>query len=75
MKLSLSVWPVQVRKKEMQEGRKEEKSQEVYISRMCGATSSGEILTKLGKCVRLSDVIKCAKFHSYNVRFFEAVRC
>jgi len=41
--LSLSVWPVQVRKKKRQEGRqdgrrKEGKSQEVYNSRMCGAT-------------------------------------
>jgi len=39
VKLSLSVWPVQVRKKKVskagrQEGRKEEKSQEVFISRM-----------------------------------------
>jgi len=44
VKLSLSVWPVQVRKKKKagrQEGRKEEKSQEVYISRLRGATPSG----------------------------------
>jgi len=46
--------------------RKEEKSQEVYISRMCGATSSGWIPTKLGTCVRLLEVIKRAKFHHYN---------
>jgi len=30
-----------------QEGKNEEKSQEVYISRMCGATFSGWIATKL----------------------------
>jgi len=56
----------QVRKKkkgckaERQAGRKEEKSQEVYISRMCGATPSGRIPTKLGTSVRLTDVIKRA---------------
>jgi len=71
VKLSLSVWPVQVHKKK---GRKEEKSQEVYISRMRGATPSGRIPTKLGKCVRITDVIKRAKFHSYNLRGFGAVR-
>ena len=65
VKLSLSVWPVQVRKKKREEGRKEEKSQEVYISRMRGATPSGRISTKLGKCVHLTDVIKRAKFHFY----------
>jgi len=62
-------------KKGRQEGRKEEKSQEVYISRMRGATSSRQILTKLGKCVRLSDVIKSARFHRYNLRGFRAVKC
>jgi len=41
-----------------QEGKK---SQEVHISRMRGATPSGRIGTKLGKCVRLTDVIKPAK--------------
>jgi len=48
-----------------QDGRK--KSQEVYITRMCGATPSGRIPTKLGKCVRLTDVIKRAKFYRYEV--------
>jgi len=63
VKLSLSVWPVQVRKIKRQEGRQEEKSQEVYISRrpMCGATPSGRIPTKHGTSVRLTDVIKRAK--------------
>ena len=78
VKLSLSVWPVQVRKKKMggrKEGRKEEKSQEVYISRMRGATPSGRIPTKLGKCVCLTNVIKRAKFHRYKSRGFGAVRC
>jgi len=51
-------------------GRKEEKSQEVYISRMCGVTPSGRIPTKLGTCVHLPDVIK-----RNNLRDFEAVRC
>jgi len=37
VKLSLFVWPVQVQEKK---GRKEEESQEVYISRMCGSTPS-----------------------------------
>jgi len=49
-----------------QEKRKEEKSQEVYISRMCGASPSGRIPTKLGICVRLTDIIKRAQFHRYN---------
>jgi len=72
VKLSLSVWPVQVRKKRRQEGRKEENSQEVYISSMRRATP---IPTTLGKCVRLTDVIKRAKCHRYNLRGFGAVRC
>jgi len=76
VKLSLSVWPVQVRKKnKRQEGRKEEKLQKVYISRMRGATPSGRIPTKLGTCVRLTDVIKRTKLHRYNLRGFGAVRC
>jgi len=57
------------RKKGSKAGRQEggkKKSQEVYISRMRGATSSGRIPTKLGTCVRLTDVIKRAKFHRYN---------
>jgi len=57
-----------------QEGRKEEKSQEVYISRMCGATPSKRIPTKFGTSVRLTDVIKRAQFHRYNLRGFGAVR-
>jgi len=70
VKLSLSVWIVQVRKKKGRKAaRKEEKS------RMRGATSSGRIQTKLCKCVRLTDVIKRAKFHRYNLRGFGAVRC
>ena len=73
VKLSLSVWSVQVRKKK--KGSKEEKSQEVYISRMRVATPSGRIPTKLGKCVHLTDVIKLAKFHCYKFRGFGAVRC
>jgi len=71
VKLSSFIWPVQVRKEKMQGGRK--KSQEVYISRMRGATPSGRIPTKLGKCVRLTDVIKLAKVHRYNLRCFGAV--
>jgi len=49
-------------------GRK--KSQEVYISRMRVAISSGRIPTKLDKCVRLTDITKRAKFHRYNWRDF-----
>jgi len=60
----------QEKKAVKQEGRKEEKSQEVYISRMCGATPSGRIPTKLGTYVRLTDVIKRAKFYRYNLRGF-----
>jgi len=60
---------------EKKAGRKEENSQEVYISRMCGAIPSGQIPTKLGTCVCLPDVIKRAKFHRYNLRGFGAVRC
>ena len=55
--------------------RKEEKSQEVYISRMRGATPSGRITTKLGECICLTDIIKCAKFHRYESRGFGAMRC
>jgi len=58
-----------------QEGKKKEKSQEVYISRMCGATPSGRTPTKLGNCVCLTDVIKRAKLHRFNLRGFGAVRC
>jgi len=72
VKLSLSVWPVHIHKKGSREGRK--KSQEVYISRMSGATPSTRIPTKLGKCVRLTDIIKLAKFHLYNLIGFGAVR-
>jgi len=64
---------VQEKKAARKAGRK--KSQEVYISRMCGATPSRRIPTKLGTCVRLTDVIKRAKFHRYNLRGFGAVRC
>jgi len=42
---------------------------------MCGVTPSGWIPTKLGTCVRLTDVIKHTKFHRYNLRGFGAVRC
>jgi len=55
--------------------RKEGKSQDVYISRICGATPSGRISTKLVKSVRLIDVIKFTKFLRYNFRGFGAVRC
>ena len=65
---------MQVRKKK-KGGRKEEKSQEVYISRMRGASPSGRLATKLGKFVCLTDVIKRAKFHRYIFRGFEAVQC
>jgi len=41
VKLSLSVWI------EKKAGRKEEKSQKVYISRMCGATPSGRMQPNL----------------------------
>jgi len=52
VKLSLSVWPVQVRKKNKKAVRKagRKKSQEVYISRMCGATPSRRISTKFSTC-------------------------
>jgi len=60
---------------QVEKGRMEEKSQEVYISRVRRATSGGRIPTKLGKCVRLTDVINHAKFHRYNLRGFGAVRC
>jgi len=73
VKLSLSVWPVQVGK---EKGRK--KSQEVCVSRnsrMCGATPSGWIPTKLGTSVRLTDVIKRAKIHQFYLKGFGAVRC
>jgi len=56
-----------------EQGGKEEKSQEV--SRSCGATPSGWIPIKLGKCVRLINVIERAEFHRYNRRVFGAVRC
>jgi len=52
----------QEKKAGRQEDRKEEKSQEVYISRMRGTPPSGRFPTKLGKCVRLTDVTKRAKF-------------
>jgi len=55
--------------------RQEEKSQEVYISRMRGAIPSGWIPTKIGICVHLIDVTKRAKVHRYNLRVFGAVRC
>jgi len=60
----------------MQEGRKArmKKSQEVYISCMRGATTSGRIPTKLVKCVRLINIIKLAKFHRFNLRGFGVVR-
>jgi len=59
-----------------QEGRQnEEKSQEVYTSRMREATPSGRIPTKVGKCFRLTDVIKHAQFHRYTLKCFWAVRC
>jgi len=48
LELSLSVWRVQVRKKKA--GRKKEKSQEVYMSRMREVTPIGRSSTKLGKC-------------------------
>jgi len=74
VKVYLSVWPVQVSKKTNRiAGRK--KSNEVYILRMRGATPSGWMPIKLDKCVRLTDVIKRAKFHRYNLRDFGAVRC
>jgi len=62
VKLALSV-KKKGRKAGRQEGMKEEKSAEVYISRMRGATPSGRIPTKLTICVLLTDLIKCAKFH------------
>ena len=65
----------QEKKTGRKEERKEEKSQEVYISRMCGATPSGRIPTKLGKCVYITKIIKLAKFHRYKCRGFGAVRC
>jgi len=62
-------------KKGSKDGRKEEKSQQVYNSRMCGATPSGWISTKSGTCVFRKDVIKRAKFHHYNLRAFGVVKC
>jgi len=58
-----------------QEGRKEEKSQDVYYSFMCWATPRGRISTKRDTWVHLTDVIKRAKFHCYNMRDFGAMRC
>jgi len=78
VKLSLSVWPVQMRKKKGRKagsGMKEEKSQKVYIPRMRGATPSSQIPTKLGKYVCLTNIIKREIFHRYNLRGFGAVRC
>jgi len=60
-------------RKAMKAGRK--KSPEVYISRICRATPSGRIPTKLGNGVCLTDIIKRVKFHRYNLRGFGAVRC
>jgi len=51
-----------------------EKSQEVYISRMCGATRSSRIPTKLSTCVCLPDIITHAAFHWYSLKGFGAVR-
>jgi len=42
---------------------------------MRGATSSRRIPTKLGKCVRLTDVIKRAQLYRYNLRGFGDVKC
>jgi len=56
-------------------GKKVENSQEMYISCMRGATPSGRIVTKLGNCVRLTDIVKRAKFHRYNISGFGAMRC
>jgi len=69
VKLSLSVWPVPVRKKKWKEGKKEEVTRSVYF------TYSGRIPTKLSKCVRLTDVIKRSQFYRYISRGFGAVRC
>jgi len=52
VKLSYSAYPGAQETKKHQE-----KSQEVYISRMHGATPSGRIRTKLGEYVCLADVI------------------
>jgi len=60
---------------EKKAGRQEEKSQEMYISRMCRAIPSRQIPTKLSTCVCLTDIIKRAKCHRYNLRGFGAVRC
>jgi len=60
---------------EKKAGRKEDKSPEVYISRMRGATPSGRNATKFGTCGLLTDVIKRAKCHRYNLRVFGAVWC
>jgi len=37
-------------------------------SRMRGATPSGRILTELGKCVSLAEIIKRVTFHRYQLR-------
>jgi len=75
VKLSSSVLPVQVRKKKRQAGMQVgRKSQEVSISRMCGATPTGQIITKLGTYVCLPNVIQLAEFYRYNLRGFGAVR-
>jgi len=55
--------------------KQKEKSQVVYISRMCGATPSARIPTKLGTYVQIADIIKNAKFHCYYLRGFGAVSC
>jgi len=64
-------WPAQGKR---HEGTKEEKSQEVFISRMHCATSSGRIQTKLIKYICLTDFIERAKFDRYNLRGFGAMR-
>jgi len=60
------------RKAGRQAGRKagRKKSHEKCIFHVCG-----RITTRLGTCVRLTDIMKRAKFHSYRLRGFGALRC
>jgi len=54
--------------------RKEEKSHDLYTSRMRGATSSGQISMTLGMCVRLEDEIKRSKYYLSKFNGLDAVK-
>jgi len=59
-------------------GKKEEKSQEVYISRMRGATRPSRripISNQTWQMCSSHRLIERVKLHLYKLRGFEAVRC